>query len=109
MQFKADEEKQQDNADFGNRQLRFRSAYKAKTLRADQRTGNQIAQYRTKAETAKQHDEQHRRPQQDYAFGQQEVGCVKGRVRRRSRGSRHQASAARAASATASKLSRMEA
>ncbi len=109
MQFQPDQEQQQDNADLCDGKLRFCAAHQPKTLRSNQCPRDEIAQHSAKAEAAKQHDEEDRRTQQDDAFGQQEIGCREGRMRRRCGRVGHQASAMRAASATASKLSRIEA
>ncbi len=103
MEFEPDEKEQQDDADFGNGQLRFRAADETQPLRADQRAGDEIAQHRAQAEAAEQQDEGHGDAEQDHAFGQENVGGRHGGF-----GDRHQASAIRAASAIASKPSRIE-
>jgi hypothetical protein len=70
MKFKAHEEKQQDDADLRDRQLRFSAADEAKPLRSDQCARDEIAQHRAKSEAAEEHNEQYRRAEEDHAFRQ---------------------------------------
>src|SRR3546814_10281079 len=75
MQFEPDEEKQEGDPDFGDRELRFAAADQPQSIGSDERAGDQIAEHRAQAETAR--SEEHTSELQSLMRTSYAVFCLK--------------------------------